>query len=486
MIRRILHSRLHTVLVASGALIATIAVIDWWIVLNATLGFLYLFPLVLLGTKLNWPSLIAVAAACTLLSDRLDPFSGETEMARALLIFMTLATTGLLSLAVTRAYRREMDSLARLQKEAVARKAAEEQLEFLIESSPAAVLTMTADGEILLANPAAHRLLGVAAGLLPGRRITRYVPALGSIPSVDETLRIFRTEMQTRGQRENGEIFLADIFFSTYSTPAGPRLAALVIDGSEHFREREEASLHQLLVGSRILVAAVSHEVRNVCGAIGMVHENLVRNGSLKGNQDFEALGSLVETLSKIAALELKQSVGTVEASSTDLHEVLTDLRIVLEPYCEESDIELRWTIPEDLPLVQADRHSLLQVLLNLTKNSQRALEPVAHKVIEIAAISRPGGVSIRIVDSGPGIPAGQKLFQPLQKGADATGLGLYLSRAFMRSFRGDLRYDPTQPGCCFVIELVAQADHEEHRPGTADQSAEQGTEHAAHTPLTA
>ena len=325
-----------------------------------------------------------------------------------------------------------------------------------MESSPAAVLTMKSDGEILLANPAAHRLLGVADGVLPGRRITRYVPALGSIPSIDDTAKIFRTEMQTRGQRENGEIFLADVFFSTYSTAAGPRLSALVIDDSEHFREREEESLQQLLVGSRILVAAVSHEVRNVCGAIGMVHENLARQGSLAGNQDFEALGSLVQTLSKIASLELKQSVGAIEASTTDLHEVLTDLRIVLEPYCEESDIELQWNIPAQLPLVQADRHSLLQVLLNITKNSQRALESSARKLIEISAAVVDGGVSIRIADSGPGIPVGQKLFQPLQKGAEATGLGLYLSRAFMRSFRGELRHDAAQPGCCFVLELLA------------------------------
>jgi two-component system, LuxR family, sensor kinase FixL len=481
-IRRILHTPPRTVLISAAALIALIAVTDWRVEFNVTLGFLYLFPLVLLGTTLNWPSLIAVAVGCTFLSDRLDPFPGEMETPRLLLIFLTLATTGLLSLSVTRSYRREMEGLARLQKEAIARRAAEEQLEFLIESSPAAVVTMTADGAILLANPAAHRLFGVAGGLLPGRRITRYVPALGSIPSIGDTARIFRTEMQTRGQRDNGEIFLADVFFSTYSTPAGPRLAALVTDGSEHFREREEASLQQLLVGSRILVAAVSHEVRNVCGAIGMVHENLVRNGSLGGNQDFEALGSLVETLNKIASLELKQSVGADKTGSIDLRDVLTGLRIVLESYCEESDIELTWTIPDDLPLVQADPHSLLQVLLNVTKNSQRALESVPHKAIDISVLRGDGAVSIRVVDSGPGIPVGQKLFQPLQKGADATGLGLYLSRAFMRSFRGDLRYEPDQPGCCFVLELIAVPDAEEPAP----QPSESSPEHAANTSLIA
>jgi len=455
----------------AGLLIAVIALADWRLEFNATLGFLYIFPMAVLGTVLGWWQLILVAIFCTFLSDRLDPFPMDMESARDVLIFLTLAMTGFLAMNATKSYRRERESLA-------AQRAAEEQLEFLIESSPAAVITMTAQGEILLANPAAHRLLGAARGSLPGRSIARYVPALGSIPSVDETARIFRTEMQARGQRENGEAFLADVFFSTYSTPAGPRLAALLVDTSEHLREREETSLQQLLAGSRVLVAAVSHEVRNVCGAIGMMHENLVRKGSLRGDQDFEALGSLVETLSKIASLELKQSVGALNPGGVDLKEVLTDLRIILQPICEESDIELKWNVSEELPRVQADRHSLFQVLLNLMKNSQRVLETAEKKSIEISVSVRSDAVSIRFTDSGPGIPPGQKIFQPLQKGADQTGLGLYLSRAFMRSFRGDLRHDPQQPGCSFILELAALAEQPE-------QSA-RSVEDEAHTAITA
>ena len=469
MIRRVLQWSPRAALAYAAILIAAIAVADWQVEFNATLGFLYIFPMVLLGTVLGWWQLILVAVFCTFLSDRLDPFPMDMESARDVLIFLTLVMTGLLALNLTKSYRRERESLA-------AQRSAEEQLEFLVESSPAAVVTMTAQGEILLANPAAHRLLGAARGSLPGRSITRYVAALGSIPSVDDTAKIFRTEMQVRGQRENGEAFLADVFFSTYSTPAGPRLAALLVDSSEHLREREETSLQQLLAGSRVLVAAVSHEVRNVCGAIGMMHENLSRKGSLKGDQDFEALGSLVETLSKIASLELKQSVGALDPGGVDLNEVLTDLRIVLQPICEESDITLRWNVPSELPRVQADRHSLLQVLLNLMKNSQRALEAASQGSIEIVALARPDGVSIRFTDSGPGIPQGQKIFQPLQKGADATGLGLYLSRAFMRSFRGDLKHDPRHAGCSFVLELATVVP--------PDQGV-LPVENAAHTALT-
>jgi two-component system sensor kinase FixL len=482
-IRRILQWNARTVLIRAAILIAVIAIADWRIAFDATLGFLYMFPIVLLGTVLGWWQLVAAALFCTFLSDRLDPFPMEYEIPRDILVFLVLAIAGFLARDLAKGFRREMASLASVEKEVVARRAAEEQLEFLIQSSPAAVLTMTADGDILLANPAAHRLFAVPEGSLPGRKITRYVPALGSVPSIGRSSPSFRTEMQTRGQRESGEVFLADVFFSTYSTAAGPRLAALLVDASEQLREREESSLQQLLAGSRILVAAVSHEVRNVCGAIGMMHENLARNGALTGNKDFEALGSLVETLSKIASLELKQSTGTSEPSRVDLREVLADLRIVLEPYCEESDIQLRWEIPDDLPLVQADRHSLFQVLLNLTKNSQRALESVRHKTIEITVSSRKDAVSVRITDSGPGIPAGKKLFQPLQKGADATGLGLYLSRAFMRSFRGDLRHEPSHAGCCFVLDLVAAATDEPADIGDPHLLA---VEHAPDTTLTA
>jgi two-component system, LuxR family, sensor kinase FixL len=164
--------------------------------------------------------------------------------------------------------------------------------------------------------------------------------------------------------------------------------------------------------------------------------------------------------LSKIASLELKQNAGVTEPICVDLRDVLTDLRIVLEPCCEESGIELEWNISDNLRQVQVDRHSLLQVLLNLTKNSQRALETAPRKVISIEAYPRKDGVSVRVSDTGPGIPAPHKLFQPLQKDADETGLGLYLSRAFMRAYRGDLRHDASQPGCSFVIELACAVEN--------------------------
>jgi two-component system, LuxR family, sensor kinase FixL len=163
------------------------------------------------------------------------------------------------------------------------------------------------------------------------------------------------------------------------------------------------------------------------------------------------------------------QSSSKSQAGAVDLGEALDNLRIVLEPFCGEADISLHWDIPGGLPPVWADQHRLLQVLLNLTKNSERALREADVKRIDISARAGKGVVTVRVTDSGPGIGASvSRLFQPFQQGAESTGLGLYLSRAFVRSFRGELRHDPAMPGCSFVIELaVAGADElQEERTG--------------------
>lgn len=261
--------------------------------------------------------------------------------------------------------------------------------------------------------------------------------------------------MQCRARRRDEEAFLADIWFSTYKTKSGSRLAAMLIDTSEDLRDREEFALHQLLAGSHLMVGAVSHEIRNVCGAISVVYTNLSRNSVLAYNEDFRALGTLVEGLGRIANFELRESTGRQELAGVDLYQVLEELRIVTEPGLQDSGVSVRWDLPEGLPRVWADRHSLLQVLLNLVKNSQRAMEESERKELSISASIEGERLVLRVRDSGRGIANPERLFQPFQDGAEATGLGLYLSKAFARVFKGDLRYEPDPAGCSFALELV-------------------------------
>jgi K+-sensing histidine kinase KdpD len=80
------------------------------------------------------------------------------------------------------------------------------------------------------------------------------------------------------------------------------------------------------------------------------------------------------------------------------------------------------------------------------------------RRELRIEARSGKQRITIHFKDTGCGVAHPDRLFRPFQQQAQATGLGLYLSRAFMRSFRGDLRYEPEPDGSSFVVELSAAA----------------------------
>jgi PAS domain S-box-containing protein len=455
----LLRGSRKAVLLRAGAMIALIAIADWRIEGNIPIGFLYLFPMLLAGSVLNRWQIACAASLCAFLAETFDSYQWlpESGIPRDIMVFSAFFGMGIFVYEVVRSRQVALSHLRQIERESEARRDAEEQLEILVESSPAAIFTTNERGEVLLANDAAHRMFALLPQSLPGKPIRDFLPALVNVPALGEHRQPFRTVMQCRGRRQTGEVFLADIWFSTYRTSAGPRQAAKVIDTSEDLRTREEFSLNQLLASSRILVGAVSHEIRNVCGAIAVVHENLARGGALAGNKDFEALGTLIVALEKIAQMDLRQS--TNQATGMDLQSFLEELRIIIDPSLKDEGIESVWEMEPGLPLVWADRQSLMQVFLNLTKNAERAMGTEAVRKLKVIAARSRHGVSVRIQDTGCGVANPERLFRPFQPGAQATGLGLYLSRAFMRSFRGDLRFEPEPGGSSFIVELSPAPD---------------------------
>jgi two-component system sensor kinase FixL len=447
------------VLARAGVLIGVIAAIDWRVETNVSLGFLYLFPMLMVGACLERWQIALVGAACTQLVEWFDPFPfvASEGIPRVILVFAAFFGTGLFAYESAKNRRLVLRHLSEVEAEAAGRRDAEEQLRVLVESTPAAIFTLDASGRVLLANEAAHRLLGVSAGTLPGQTIREYLPAVATVPFRRDSPQLFRTEMECRGQRRTGEAFLASVWFSSYQTSSGPRLAAVVMDVSEDLRDREESGLRQFMSSSRVLVATVCHELRNVCSAIGVLHANLGRTAGLAGNEDYRALGTLVEGLERIASLELRQTASE-QIGMIDPMTLLDELRVIIEPLLRESEIELEWRVSPALPPIRADQHTLLQVFLNLIKNSVRALEHAERKAITIAASFESGRVVARVIDSGPGIGSSTKLFQPFQPGAEATGLGLFVSRAMVRGFSGDLTCEPREAGCCFAIALLPAA----------------------------
>src|SRR5215469_6232422 len=420
-------------LLAVAAVATTaVALADWLTKPYISLGFLYLFPIIILGGVLSRTQIVGAALICAVLQEAFSNLPENEAIFRLVLSSIGFVGTGLF--------------VSELLKN---RREAEDQLEILIESSPAAIVTIDSQGKILLANYAAQQLLAPNGEPLPGQAIGQFLPALETVFERQPAMS-FRTTLQCRGERTSGEVFLAAVWFSTYQTVSGSRLAAVVVDLSEDLRTREDLSLNHLLKSSRILVGAIAHEMRNLSGAAVAVQKNLSRVPGLERNEDFQALSSLIQSLERISTLTMTAPPNSAE--SVELTSLLDESRVLIEGACRESGVDIEWSTYASLPMLRADRYGLIQVFLNLAKNSQRAMESTVAKKLRVSTSLENEHVIIRFEDSGTGVLHPEQLFRPFQPGANTTGLGLYISRSIMRSFGGDLVYEPGAQGSCFAV----------------------------------
>ena len=178
-------------------------------------------------------------------------------------------------------------------------------------------------------------------------------------------------------------------------------------------------------------------------------------------DEEFQALESLVQGLEKVAAVDLRTKSGE-DLQDLPLQSVLDDLRIVIEAEWREIDGAVHWSLPEVTPRILADSHGLLQAFLNLAQNSHRAVQEMPVRELRISVEVDERRAMVRFRDSGPGIVSPERLFEPFQPGANGTGLGLYVSRAVVRGFGGDLRHEPEAGGSCFTVELQVVPRDEE------------------------
>lgn len=463
MIAAFLQAGKARLLAITACMVALIAFADWAIGNRASLGVFYILPMMLGAIVLSPWETAVLAAVCSALKLWFDlPSPPLEKVIRFVFAFLAYAGSGLFVASLIRNRRLVIAHLTKLRREQGLRREAEDQLRILAESSPAAILTVAANGSVLSANRAANNLFLIPPGrTLQGHDISQYLPVLGDALQVNTASEHFSTAAQSPGRRANGEIFMAHTWFSSYESEDGKRLAAILVDSSEEMREREEQGLQQLMKGNRIAAAAVFHEVRNLCSAITVMCANLRERHAIAHDEDFKGLTTLVTGLENVASTQL-QSRAHERIEAVPLQDLFDDLRIVIEPDWREIGGTVRWHIPAPLPTVLAERHGLLQAFLNLAQNSHRAVldnptqdDSVQKRQLSITLSVDTQKAIIRFQDTGPGIADPRHLFEPFQSSADGSGLGLYVSRAVVRSYGGDLRFEP-QPagGACFAVEL--------------------------------
>jgi PAS domain S-box-containing protein len=198
------------------------------------------------------------------------------------------------------------------------------------------------------------------------------------------------------------------------------------------------------------LTASLAHEVNqplnavmnNAQAALRFLHREQPELGEVG-----EALSDIVRDGKRAAEViqRLRQFLrpGEMHARAVDLNQVIEETTALTRNEFQGSNIRIRLSLTDNLPLVRADRIQIQQVVLNLLMNAKEAMDQGGTNAREILVMTEPEDeetVKVSFRDRGPGLTSEnlEKIFEPFYTTKTAgMGLGLAISRSIIASLGG-------------------------------------------------
>jgi len=204
------------------------------------------------------------------------------------------------------------------------------------------------------------------------------------------------------------------------------------------------------------LTASIAHEIRNPVGAMSHAAQLLGETpGMAEGEQRLtEIMRSNAQRVSAIIENVLRLS--RREAPRPELIALSSWCQRFREEFCATTQCE-----PERFILQGAnagleaviDASQLQQILWNLCENALRhggaAGRPPGLELL-LTRVARHGRVCLEVADRGPGVDSAdvERIFEPFYtRGADGTGLGLFLARELAEINDATLLYEARKGG---------------------------------------
>jgi|HubBroStandDraft_1064217.scaffolds.fasta_scaffold00181_26 two-component system sensor histidine kinase FlrB len=357
-----------------------------------------------------------------------------------------------------------------------------ERLRRIVEGLPCGVLVIEGGARISTLNPEAARLAG------------------GSFESAEALPSALRAALeQARATGEESELPLSELHPSAFNPVWVALRHAWLEPGSAHATsvfilrdvseakklelDREQLRRQQALVEMSALLA---HEIRNPLGSLelfaGLLAEANLEGESRRWIEHVQAgLRTLSATVNNVLHLH---NTPQPELAPTDAGQLLDWAYDFLLPLAKQARVEMQIVNGLHGVIIEADRHRLEQVLLNLALNAFRfmpgggwlslrgidratrdggAITGEAVKIggVEIGGIEI-GGIEITVRDTGPGIMADDlpHIFDAgFSTRAGSSGLGLAVCRRILEQHRGTIAAD-SRPGhgATFRVHLPRNA----------------------------
>jgi signal transduction histidine kinase len=327
------------------------------------------------------------------------------------------------------------------------------------------VLVTNRDGEVVLCNATLLQLLGVNSPPPQPGPLANYLNDHSFKDAIDSLLagaghnpeKLISQELCQNGMHLR-------VLSAPFSGPDNQILGTVtVFHDVTHFKELDEMK--------NDFVRMVSHELRSPLAAIKQQHAVILDGlaGDLTDKQrellsrahaKIQGLLDLINDLLDLAKMEA--GYGQMEQVPLDLRQILAELLELLREKATNQRINLRLEMPENLPLIKADRRSMEEIFTNLVSNAIN-YSPDGGEVT-VAAISHGDYLEVLVRDQGIGIEVEEipKIFDkfyrvknPKTRQVIGTGLGLALVKGLIEAHRGTVDVESTiGTGTTFRVKL--------------------------------
>jgi len=222
-------------------------------------------------------------------------------------------------------------------------------------------------------------------------------------------------------------------------------------------------------------VAQATHELRTPLTNIRLYVETAIDDGeddpTLRAkclnviNQECRRLEQIVSSILSVSEIE----AGSMKLQRDDVRvdALFEEIRADYEAQAKEKQIELAFSLPPKLPVIQGDREKFALAVHNLIANALK-YTPAEGKVT-VSVDAADGQLIVEVRDTGIGIsPNDQEhIFEKFYRAEDGrvakitgSGLGLALAREVVRLHGGDITLESElNKGSTFTLRVPAAAE---------------------------
>lgn len=312
------------------------------------------------------------------------------------------------------------------------------QLQYVVNTVPAGVLLLDANGRIYLMNPVAEQYLAVLVPDWANGRLTH----LGQRPLNE----LFTSPEESLWH----EITVKDLIFEAIACPVenSPKNGGWVLIVRDITQERDiqqRVQRQERLAAVGQLAAGIAHDFNNILAVIKLYAQLISRTVEMPTRAQ-ERLHTIEQQTKR--ATDLIQQIldfsrqSVVERQPLDLLPFMEELVILLDRTLPEH-IQVKLDHAAEAYFIQADPSRIQQVMMNLAVNARDAMPAGGHLQIRLSHVQTeaprpmpvqdlpPGSwVQIEITDRGDGIPQEvlSHIFEPFfttKEVGEGTGLGL-------------------------------------------------------------